>query len=229
MTQTRAQAALEELERAHGIVQVEVLEPEDLGVVPRFGFEEEGDPQQPIVANQRQEEGGGVRDPPIGVDQFHVEGERDWGEGFFQEERDPMGGRRADPGQDARQPIQRAKFQYKLFKAKEKEDPDKWLEDFVGMAKANGEDEIKLTTLAGVLKGEMQFWVKNQKPDDFDKALVFADSYIDSKASKKSKKKKKKDKKSDNKEEESEEDEKKKKKRIPRKKSHLLPVLPPQS
>ncbi|CAM6097526.1 unnamed protein product [Calypogeia fissa] len=35
MTQTRAQAALEELERARGVVQVEVLTSVDLGGAPR--------------------------------------------------------------------------------------------------------------------------------------------------------------------------------------------------
>ncbi|CAM6084972.1 unnamed protein product [Calypogeia fissa] len=53
---------------------------------------------------------------------------------------------------------QRARFQYKTFKGKPKEDPDEWLEDFIGTAQANGEDGIKLTTLAGVLRGEARPW-----------------------------------------------------------------------
>ncbi len=53
---------------------------------------------------------------------------------------------------------QRARFQYKTFHGKPKEDPDEWIEDFAGTAQANGEDAIKLTTLAGVLKGEARPW-----------------------------------------------------------------------
>ncbi|CAM6101821.1 unnamed protein product [Calypogeia fissa] len=54
----------------------------------------------------------------------------------------------------------------------------------------------------------MQFWVKNQKPHDFEQAFFFADSYIDAKASEKSKKKKKdKDKEESEESEDSEEEE----------------------
>ncbi|CAM6085454.1 unnamed protein product [Calypogeia fissa] len=76
-----------------------------------------------------------------------------------------MGDRRVDPNQEACRPTGRARFQYKSFKGKEKEDPDEWLEDFVGTAKANGEDEIKLTTLAGVLKGEAWPWYNGLSKD----------------------------------------------------------------
>ncbi|CAM6082333.1 unnamed protein product [Calypogeia fissa] len=69
-----------------------------------------------------------------------------------------MEDRRDDPGPDVRRPVQRARFQYKSARGKEKKDPDEWLEDFDGTAKANGEEEIKLTILAGVLKREAQPW-----------------------------------------------------------------------
>ncbi|CAM6099462.1 unnamed protein product [Calypogeia fissa] len=58
------------------------------------------------------------------------------------------------PGPVRGRPAQRARFQYKSFRGKDKKDLDEWLEDFVGTAKANGEEEIMLTILAGVLKGE---------------------------------------------------------------------------
>lgn len=54
--------------------------------------------------------------------------------------------------------MQRARFQYKPFLGKRKQDPDEWLEDFVGIAQANGEDAIKMSTLAGVLRGEARPW-----------------------------------------------------------------------
>ena len=71
--------------------------------------------------------------------------------------------------------IQRARFQYKPFLGKPKEDPDEWLEDFIGTAQANGEDSIKLTTLAGVLRGEARPWFNGLAADikgnwDFFKA-----------------------------------------------------------
>ncbi|CAM6128670.1 unnamed protein product [Calypogeia fissa] len=53
---------------------------------------------------------------------------------------------------------QRARFRYKRFKGRPKEDPDEWLEDFLGTAQANGEDGIKMTTLFGVLRGEARRW-----------------------------------------------------------------------
>ncbi|CAM6104318.1 unnamed protein product [Calypogeia fissa] len=53
---------------------------------------------------------------------------------------------------------QSARFQYKTFKGKPKKDPDEWLEDFIGTTQANGEDDIKFTTLAGVLKEEARPW-----------------------------------------------------------------------
>ncbi|CAM6082132.1 unnamed protein product [Calypogeia fissa] len=56
------------------------------------------------------------------------------------------------------QPTERARFRYKTFKGSPKEDPDEWLEDFLGTAQANGEDQIKLTTLVGVLRGEARPW-----------------------------------------------------------------------
>jgi transposase InsO family protein len=56
---------------------------------------------------------------------------------------------------------QRARFQYKTFHGKPKEDPDAWLEDFIGTAQANGEFDIRLTTLAGVLRGEARPWFNN--------------------------------------------------------------------
>ncbi|CAM6123647.1 unnamed protein product [Calypogeia fissa] len=71
-----------------------------------------------------------------------------------------MGDRHGDvgPGLGNRRPAQQARFQYKSFKGQEKIDPGEWLEDFVGTAKANGEEDIKLTILAGVLKGEARPW-----------------------------------------------------------------------
>ena len=56
---------------------------------------------------------------------------------------------------------QRARFQYKTFHGKTKEDPDEWLEDFVGTAQANAEDGVKLTILPGVLRGEARPWFTN--------------------------------------------------------------------
>ncbi|CAM6119176.1 unnamed protein product [Calypogeia fissa] len=53
---------------------------------------------------------------------------------------------------------QRARFKYKTFKGRPKDDPDEWIEDFVGTAQANGEDGIKMTILAGVLGGEARPW-----------------------------------------------------------------------
>ncbi|CAM6104214.1 unnamed protein product [Calypogeia fissa] len=53
---------------------------------------------------------------------------------------------------------QRARFRYKTFKGRPKEDPDVWVEDFFGTAQANGEDTIKMTTLSGVLRGEARPW-----------------------------------------------------------------------
>src|SRR5450759_4248208 len=53
---------------------------------------------------------------------------------------------------------QRSRFQYKTFHGKPKEDPNEWIEDFAGTTKANGEDTIKLTTLAGVMRGEARPW-----------------------------------------------------------------------
>ncbi|CAM6082434.1 unnamed protein product [Calypogeia fissa] len=53
---------------------------------------------------------------------------------------------------------QRARFKYKNFKGRPKDDPDEWIEDFVGTAQANGEDGIKMTILAGVLGGEARPW-----------------------------------------------------------------------
>ncbi|CAM6085413.1 unnamed protein product [Calypogeia fissa] len=72
-------------------------------------------------------------------------------------------------------------------------------------------DGMKKAWFVNALPKTMQFWVKNQKPDDFEEALVYADSYIDSKASDKSKKKKKEE--EDTEEEDSEEERKKKRKK----------------
>ncbi|CAM6093807.1 unnamed protein product [Calypogeia fissa] len=47
---------------------------------------------------------------------------------------------------------QRARFRYKTFKGRPKDDPDEWIEDFVGTTQANGEDGIKMTILAGSLE-----------------------------------------------------------------------------
>ncbi|CAM6082133.1 unnamed protein product [Calypogeia fissa] len=136
MTQTRAQAALGELERAHGAVQVEVLTSIELGGTSRPTQETSSEGSDSSTASVSSNEG--VRPAP--------------------RVRYPMGDREGEPVYEPRRAAQRARFQYKSFRGKEKEDPDEWLEDFVGTAKANGEDEIKLTTLAGVLKGEARPW-----------------------------------------------------------------------
>ncbi|CAM6093833.1 unnamed protein product [Calypogeia fissa] len=65
-----------------------------------------------------------------------------------------MGDRDAEAGPRNGRPAQRAWFQYTSFKGTASSDPDEWLEDFVGTAKANREENIKLTILAGVLRGE---------------------------------------------------------------------------
>jgi hypothetical protein len=73
---------------------------------------------------------------------------------------------------------QRARFQYKIFRGKGKEDPNAWLEDFVGTAQANGKFDIRLTTLARVLRGEAWPWfnalLDATKNDwaDFQKAFL---------------------------------------------------------
>ncbi|CAM6093871.1 unnamed protein product [Calypogeia fissa] len=144
MPRTRARAIALDLERAQGRVEVEVLGPADLGPRPRIAFNNVED---------HEERGGGEPGSPIGAAQFDADEEREEEGGLNQQGENQMGDRDAT-AQAARRPAQRARFQYKSFKGKEKEDPDEWLEDFVGTAKANGEDEIKLTTLVGVLKGE---------------------------------------------------------------------------
>ncbi|CAM6101657.1 unnamed protein product [Calypogeia fissa] len=286
MTQTRSQTAQQELSRAQETVWVEVEVSEELR---RRSFgEQQGahiseGPSEDSSIDTGSEEVGASPEPQqsqstrtlvVMVDRLEDQGPR------------PVRGRSA----------QRARFQYKSFKGKDKKDPDEWLEDFVGTAKANGEEEIMLTILAGVLKGEarpwynglpdnikqdwdrfrtyflnefrprgisdkalikigeismgkkeslrkflqkfnsvickisteptdgmkkawfinalpkkMQFWVKNQKPHDFEQAFFFADSYIDAKASEKSKKKKKDKDKEESEESEDSEEEKEEK------------------
>lgn len=44
---------------------------------------------------------------------------------------------------------QRSRFHYRSYHGKRSEDPDDWIEEFVGTAQANGEETIKTTTLAG--------------------------------------------------------------------------------
>ena len=56
----------------------------------------------------------------------------------------------------------RARFKYKVFRGTKKEDPDAWLEDFDGIARANGEWEVQLSILAGVLQGEARPWFNEQ-------------------------------------------------------------------
>lgn len=75
-----------------------------------------------------------------------------------------MGDRGAEAGPANGRPSQRARFQYTSFRGTASTDPDEWLEDFVGTAKANGEENIKLTILAGVLRGEARPWY-NGLPD----------------------------------------------------------------
>ncbi|CAM6104302.1 unnamed protein product [Calypogeia fissa] len=122
MTQTRAQAALGELERACGAVQVEVLTSIELGGASRPTQEasSEGDDSSSTTVSSNE----GLRGP-------------------VPRARDPLMDREAEPIYEPRRAAQRARFQYKSFRGKEKKDPDEWLEDFVGMAKANGEDKIK--------------------------------------------------------------------------------------
>ncbi|CAM6094685.1 unnamed protein product [Calypogeia fissa] len=72
-------------------------------------------------------------------------------------------------------------------------------------------DCMKKAWFINTLSKKMQLWVKNQKPGDFEEALVFSDSYIDSEALERSKQKKRRDKEDEAKEEESKEDEKSKK------------------
>ncbi|CAM6093804.1 unnamed protein product [Calypogeia fissa] len=153
MPRTRARAIALDLERAQG--RVEVLGPADLGPRPRIAFDNVED---------HEERGGGEPGSPIGAAQFDADKEREEEGGLNQQGENQMGDRDA-AAQAARRPAQRARFQYKSFKGKEKEDPDEWLEVFVGTAKANGKDEIKLTTLAGVLKGEARPWYNNLSED----------------------------------------------------------------
>lgn len=54
--------------------------------------------------------------------------------------------------------MQRSRFQYKLFLCKMKKDPDEWLQDFIGISQVNGEDAIKLSILAGMLREEARPW-----------------------------------------------------------------------
>ncbi|CAM6086854.1 unnamed protein product [Calypogeia fissa] len=70
---------------------------------------------------------------------------------------------------------------------------------------------MKKAWFINALPKKMQFWVKNQKPHNFEQAFFFADSYINAKASEK--KKKKKDKEESEESEDSEEEKKKKKKK----------------
>ncbi|CAM6090586.1 unnamed protein product [Calypogeia fissa] len=127
MTQTQSQTAQRELSRAQEIVWVEVEILEDLR---RRSFGEQQGEQFP--------------EGPPGDNSSNTESE-EVGASLVE-----MGDRPEDqgPGPVRGRPAQRAKFQYKSFKGKDKKDPDKWLEDFVGTAKANGEEEIMLTILA---------------------------------------------------------------------------------
>ncbi|CAM6123735.1 unnamed protein product [Calypogeia fissa] len=82
-----------------------------------------------------------------------------------------MGDRDVDARPGNGRPIQWARFQYKSFKGTESTDSNEWLEDFVGTAKANGEENIKLTILVGVLKGEAWPWyngLSNRVKQDWD-------------------------------------------------------------
>ena len=66
---------------------------------------------------------------------------------------------------DANRLSQRSRVQYKPFHGCTDEDPDEWLEDFEGMAAANGESLIKMQILQGMFKGEARPWWKGLNAD----------------------------------------------------------------
>ena len=59
-------------------------------------------------------------------------------------------------------PSMRTRFPYKQYKGTPREDPDGWLEDFEGTARANGEYEVRTMILSGVLRGEARSWFESQ-------------------------------------------------------------------
>ncbi|CAM6082550.1 unnamed protein product [Calypogeia fissa] len=137
MTQTRSQIAQREQSQAQEIVWVEVEILEDLRRRTRRSFGEQSLEEPPGDTSSDIESAEvGASPEPLHRESTHESIE--------------MGDRPEDqgPGPARGRLAQRARFQYKSFKGKDKKDPDEWLKDFVGTAKANGEEDIKLTILA---------------------------------------------------------------------------------